>query len=58
MKLDKPSIAPEMLPPFLIMIAAFTVCFYWLLLNGLRGQIVERERDTRWVRELVGGRGA
>jgi heme exporter protein C len=58
MKLDKPSIAPEMLTPFLIMIAAFTVCFYWLLLNGLRGQIVERERDTRWVRELVEGREA
>jgi heme exporter protein C len=58
MKLDKPSIAPEMLTPFLIMIAAFTVCFYWLLLNGLRGQIVERERDTRWVKQLVGGREA
>jgi hypothetical protein len=28
------------------------------LLNGLRGEIVERERDTRWVKELVGGREA
>jgi len=28
------------------------------LLNGLRGQIVERERDTRWVKELVEGREA
>jgi heme exporter protein C len=55
MKLDKPSIAPEMLYPFLIMVVAFTVCFYWLLLNGLRGEIVERERDTRWVRQMVGG---
>jgi heme exporter protein C len=58
MKLDKPSMAPEMLWPFLIMVAAFTVCFYWLLLNGLRGQIVERERDTRWVKQLVEGREA
>ena len=55
MKLDKPSISPEMLTPFLIMVAAFTACFCWLLLNGLRGEIVERERDTRWIRELVAG---
>jgi heme exporter protein C len=54
-KLDSPSIAPEMLTPFLIMVAAFTVCFYWFLLNGLRAEIVERERDARWVRELVEG---
>jgi heme exporter protein C len=58
MKLDSPSMAPEMLTPFLIMVAAFTVCFYWLLLNGLRAEIVERERDARWVRELVEGAGA
>lgn len=55
MKLGKPSIAPEMLTPFLIMVVAFTLCFYWLLLNGLRGEIVERERDTRWLRQLVEG---
>jgi len=57
MKLDKPSIAPEMLTPFLIMVVAFTTCFFWLLLNGLRGEIVERERDTRWIRQLVEGTG-
>jgi heme exporter protein C len=49
------AMAVEMLIPFLIMVAGFTVCFYWLLLNRLRGEIVERERDTRWVRELVAG---
>src|SRR5215471_6986603 len=54
-KLGKPSIAPEMLTPFLIMVAAFTLCFFWLLLNGLRGQIVERERDSRWIRQLLEG---
>jgi heme exporter protein C len=55
MKLGKPSIAPEMLTPFLLMVLAFTFCFFWLLLNGLRGEIVERERDTRWIRQLVEG---
>ena len=57
MKVGSPSIAPEMLVPFLIMVAGFTLLFYWLLLNGLRGEIVERERDARWIRQLVEARG-
>jgi heme exporter protein C len=56
-KLDQPSMATEMLIPFLIMVLGFTFCFYWLLLSRLRGEIVERERDTRWLNEaLQGGR--
>jgi heme exporter protein C len=56
-KLDSPSMATEFLVPFLIMVAGFTFCFYWLLLNRLRAEIIERERDTRWVQEaLQGGR--
>jgi heme exporter protein C len=55
--LGSSSIAPEMLAPFLIMVAAFTLLFYWLLLNGLRGEIVERERDARWLRQLLEARG-
>ncbi len=54
-KLDNPSIAPEMLWPFLIMVAGFTFCFYWLLLNRLRAELVERERDTRWIDQVVAG---
>jgi heme exporter protein C len=42
-----------MLVPFLIMFAGFTFFFYWLLLMRLQGEIVERERDTRWIQELV-----
>jgi heme exporter protein C len=53
-KLEDPSMTPDMLIPFLIMVGGFTLCFYWLLLNRLRGEIVERERDTRWVQDLVG----
>jgi len=56
-KIDSPSMATEFLIPFLIMVAGFTFCFYWLLLNRLRAEIVERERDTRWLQEaLQGGR--
>jgi heme exporter protein C len=54
-KLDSPSMATEFLIPFLIMVAGFTFCFYWLLLNRLRAEIVERERDTRWLQEAVQG---
>ncbi|MEO8465268.1 MAG: heme ABC transporter permease CcmC [Gammaproteobacteria bacterium] len=56
-KLDSPSMATEFLIPFLIMMAGFTFCFYWLLLSRLRAEIVERERDTRWLQDaLQGGR--
>jgi hypothetical protein len=44
-----------MLAPFLIMVLGFTLFFYWLLLNRLQGEIVERERDARWVQQLVAG---
>jgi heme exporter protein C len=54
-RLDGPSMAPEMLWPFLIMVLGFTLCFYWLLLNRLRSELVERERDTRWLEQLVLG---
>jgi heme exporter protein C len=52
-KFGAPSMSTEMLIPFLIMVVGFTFCFYWLLLNRLQGEIVERERDARWIRELV-----
>ena len=52
-KLGAPSISTQMLIPFLIMVVGFTFCFYWLLLNRLQGEIVERERDARWIRELL-----
>jgi heme exporter protein C len=57
MKLGSPSMAPAMLVPFLIMVAGFTLLFYWLLLNGLRGEIVERERDARWIKQLFEAHG-
>ena len=47
------AVTTDMLVPFLIMVAGFTLYFYWLLLNRLQAEIVERERDTRWIRELA-----
>jgi heme exporter protein C len=52
---DSPSMTVDMLIPFLIMVLGFTTCFYWLLLNRLRAEIVERERDTRWIQQLAAG---
>lgn len=53
-----PAISTSMLVPFLLSVVGFTAFFWWLLLNRLQGEIVERERDTRWIRELAaeGGR--
>ena len=48
-----PAMTTDMLVPFLIMVAAFTLVFYWLLLRRLQAEILEREGDARWIRELV-----
>jgi heme exporter protein C len=50
---EAPAMTVDMLIPFLIMVAGFTLCFYWLLLNRVRAEIVEREQDTRWIRDLL-----
>jgi heme exporter protein C len=48
-----PAMTTDMLIPFLIMIVAFTLTFYWLLLRRLQAEILEREGDARWIRDLV-----
>jgi len=50
---DGPAMTPDMLVPFLIMVAGFTAVFYWSLLRRLQGEIVEREGDARWIRETL-----
>jgi heme exporter protein C len=52
-KLGAPSITLGMLMPLLIMILGFTLCFIWLMLSRLQAEIVERERDTRWIQQLI-----
>lgn len=55
-KLDAPSITWDMLTPLLVMIVGFTLCFAWLVMNRVQGQIIERERDARWVLRLAESR--
>jgi heme exporter protein C len=51
--MGKSTMAPEMLHPLVIMIFGF-YCFYALVLMlAMRSEILQRERNTQWVRELV-----
>ncbi|HHB13513.1 MAG TPA: heme ABC transporter permease [Chromatiales bacterium] len=52
-KLDKPSIAPEMLWPLLIMAVGFQLYYVATVLMRARVELLERERNSRWVQELV-----
>jgi heme exporter protein C len=52
-RLDAPSITLDMLAPLLIMIAAYTLCFAWLVIRRLQAEILERERGTRWIERLA-----
>ena len=49
------SIHPSMLRPLLLTITGFYTFFGLVLLMFVRNEIIERERNTRWVRELVTG---
>lgn len=50
---EKPSMAPEMLWPLLISIAAFYLFFTVVLILRLRTEILDRERRTKWVHKIV-----
>jgi len=50
-KLDKPSIAIEMLYPLFIMILGFQLYFGWAISRRLRGEILRRERNAKWLQE-------
>lgn len=53
----KSNMDPSMLHPLLIMIAGFYLFYAWALLLHMRSEILQRERSTRWVRDLVLERG-
>ena len=54
-KFDKPSIAVSMLVPLLIMSVAYTTFFITMLMVRVRAEIIDQEKNTSWVRELVAG---
>jgi heme exporter protein C len=52
-KLDSPSITGDMLWPLLTLITGFTLFFVAMLLYRVRGEVLERERNARWVDDIV-----
>lgn len=52
-KFDAPSIHPSMLIPLLIMALAFMLYYAAAVLLRARCEVLERERNSRWVQELV-----
>jgi heme exporter protein C len=52
-KLDKPSIHIDMLIPLLLMAVAFKLLYVALVLVRTRNEVLYRDRNRRWVRELI-----
>jgi heme exporter protein C len=52
-KLGAPSIDISMLIPLLLMAVAFKLYYALVLLMRARCEVLERERNTQWVRELA-----
>jgi heme exporter protein C len=52
-KIGKPAIHWTMLAPLLIMISAFMMYYFSLVLVRARSELLVRERNNPWVRELV-----
>lgn len=53
-KLDKPSIHLSMLVPLLLMAGAFQFYYFTVVLMRARAELLDRERRSEWVRELMG----
>jgi heme exporter protein C len=52
-KFDKPSIHWSMLIPLLLMALAFQVYYLLALFQSCRAELLQRERNSRWVEELI-----
>ena len=57
-KLDAPSIHIDMLIPLIVMTVAFMCYFVITLLVRARCEIIDQEKNSRWVQETVLGKGA
>lgn len=52
-RLGAPTIYPTMLPPLFLMLGAFQLYFFAVVLMRMRNEILDRERHTAWVAELA-----
>ena len=52
-KFDKPSIHWSMLIPLLLMALAFQVYYLLALFQSCRAELLQRERNNKWVEELI-----
>lgn len=52
-KLDSPSIHIDMLIPLLLMAIAFNLYFSAMVLIRARTEIIEQEKNSKWVQELI-----
>jgi len=52
-KMETPSIAGDMLWPLLVMIAGYQLLFFAMLMTGVRAQVLDREKNSRWVSALL-----
>jgi len=51
-KVGKPSIHPSMLWPLLIMATAYTMFYATMVLVRMRNQVLVRERNSAWLKEM------
>jgi heme exporter protein C len=54
MKFGKPTMPASMLVPLLMVLAGFTLYFGAVVLVRARGELLRRERATRWVAAAIG----
>ena len=54
-KFDKPSMHIDMLIPLLLMALAFKLFYFAMVLVRTRNEALYRDRNRRWVRELITG---
>ena len=52
---EKPAMPPEMWIPLLLMVLGVYLLFAVMLMVSARSELLYRERNTRWVQDLVRG---
>jgi heme exporter protein C len=53
-KLGKPAIDTAMLIPLLVMWLGFTCYFVAILLMRARAEVISRERNKKWLKDVLG----